>query len=95
MSVYVDDMVAGYGRMKMCHMIADSTAELNEMADSIGIARKWIQAAGTYKEHYDVCLAKKRLAIANGAIEITWREAAQKLKEMARVAGSAPNPEPR
>ena len=35
MTVFVDDMKASYGRMFMCHMIANSTRELNEMADSI------------------------------------------------------------
>src|ERR1700722_11159755 len=80
MSVYVDDMYAGYGRMKMCHMMADSRTELDEMADKIGVQRKWIQREGTYREHYDVCMAKRTLAIQNGAIEIGWRDVAEKLK---------------
>ena len=74
MSVYVDDMEAGYGRMKMCHMIADSTEELLAMADRIGVARKWIQKAGTPHEHFDICLSKKSKAIAAGAKAITWTE---------------------
>lgn len=68
MGVYVDSMRAGYGRMKMCHMLADSVAELMEMADRIGVDRKWFQA--TSHPHFDVCLAKRKLAVAAGAIEV-------------------------
>jgi len=74
MAVYVDDMDADFGRMKMCHMIADSTDELLSMADRIGVRRKWIQKPGTYQEHFDICLAKKKLAIAAGAIAVTQLE---------------------
>ena len=69
MSVYVDDMNADFGRMKMCHMIADTEDELHVMADAIGVSRKWYQG-----DHYDICLSKKAKAIANGAIEIEWAE---------------------
>jgi len=74
MSVYVDDMNAKFGRMVMCHMVADSTEELNQMADAIGVARRWIQSPGTHREHYDVCLEKRALAVKHGAKELTWRE---------------------
>lgn len=72
--VYVDDMRAGLGRMVMCHMIADTTAELLAMADSIGVNRKWLQHRGTYREHFDICRSKRLLAIKNGAASITQRE---------------------
>jgi hypothetical protein len=48
--------------MIMCHMIADSEAELHEMAAKIGIKRKWYQG-----DHYDICKAKRTLAIELGA----------------------------
>jgi len=69
-TVYVDTMTARFGRMIMCHMLADTEAELHAMADRIGVARRWHQG-----DHYDICLAKKALAIKAGAIEITQREA--------------------
>lgn len=72
MSVYVDDMRAEFGRMKMCHMVADSSAELLAMVDAIGVARKWIQYPGSFKEHFDIALSKKALAIQHGAIPVTW-----------------------
>ncbi|QEZ47217.1 DUF4031 domain-containing protein [Cupriavidus oxalaticus] len=70
MPVYVDDMEASYGRMVMCHMLADTTAELLDMADKIGVARKWIQKAGTHHEHFDIAKSKRALAVQHGAIEI-------------------------
>lgn len=69
MTVYVDDMRAPFGRLVMCHMIADTEAELHAMADAIGVARRWYQG-----DHYDVALSKRRLAVERGAREITWRE---------------------
>jgi hypothetical protein len=74
MSVYVDDMRADYGRMKLCHMMADTSAELHAMADTIRVARKWCQHPGTPREHYDICLSKRALAVKAGAKEITWRQ---------------------
>ncbi len=79
MAVYIDDMDAPYKGMIMCHMIADSNEELLEMADKIGVKRKWIQYPGTHKEHFDVCLSNKKKAIQLGAIEITWRELGRKV----------------
>ena len=76
--VYVDDMynspIGKFGRMKMSHMVADSTAELLEMATKIGVDHKWIQYPGTAREHFDICLSKRKKAIACGAKEITWRQ---------------------
>lgn len=75
MTVYVDSMRASFGRMVMCHMIADSDAELHLMAARIGVARKWWQdPAKTWGSHYDICMSKRALAVRLGAVEITWRQ---------------------
>lgn len=74
MAVFVDDMKAPYGRMIMCHMGADTTEELLAMADKIGVARRWLQHAGTWREHFDIALSKRALAVQYGAIEVTQRE---------------------
>lgn len=74
MAVYVDNMQAGFGRMVMCHMIADTKEELLEMADKIGVQRKWIQDEGKWTEHFDICLSKRKKAVAFGAKEITMME---------------------
>ncbi len=76
MTVFVDDMRARFGRMIMCHMVADTHRELVEMADRIGVSRRWIQEAGHSGEHFDISLGKKKLAIESGAVEIPMRELA-------------------
>lgn len=68
MSVYVDASIYGYGRMIMCHMIADTPEELHAMADRIGVARRWFQARASFP-HYDIAKSKRALAVAAGAIE--------------------------
>lgn len=91
MAVYVDDFyktgAGNFGRMKMSHMVADSTEELLEMCDVIGVQRKWIQDAGTNREHFDIAMGKRVLAIRNGAIAIGFRE----LARMTGSRGAPPN----
>lgn len=72
MTIYVDNMNSGYGRMKMCHLFADNDEELLEFVDKIGVKRKWHQYPGTIKSHFDICLSKKAKAIELGAIEIDY-----------------------
>lgn len=74
MTVYVDDMRAKFGRMLMCHMVADSDTELHAMAARIGVARRWHQYPPEHDSHYDICLSKRALAVAAGAVAITLRE---------------------
>lgn len=87
MSVYVDDMEAPFGRMKMCHMVADTLEELHAMADKIGVARKWFQSP-TARPHYDICLAKKALALQAGAQPIAFGP------EVAKIARASLVPVP-
>lgn len=81
MTVYVDNMRAPYGRMIMCHMIADTDKELHRMADKIGVKRKWHQG-----DHYDICLAKRKLAVELGAKEITRKDLARRVIKKRRAA---------
>jgi hypothetical protein len=85
--VYVDNMNAKYGRMIMCHMVADSTEELLAMVDKIGVNRKWIQKAGKVEEHFDICLSSRKKAVSFGAKEITWRELGLRLIEKRKQNG--------
>lgn len=78
MTVYVDDMKANFGNMVMCHMWADTDAELLAMADKIGVQRKWIQghpqlSFGKHRNaswvHFDIAMSKRALAVKAGAVE--------------------------
>lgn len=68
----------------MCHMIADTEAELHAMADSIGVARKWYQG-----NHYDVCKAKRELAISLGATPVSQRDLVRILIDHRRAANES------
>ena|SRR5687768_7338891 len=80
MAVYVDDTRCLYRGMIMCHMTADSGEELLAMADRIGLARRWIQYAGTYREHFDIALHDRARAVEQGAIEVSRRELVARLR---------------
>jgi hypothetical protein len=71
MTVYVDTMRARLGTRIMCHMIADSEAELHAMAAAIGL-----EPRAYHGDHYDIDLAKKELALAAGAHLISLRQLA-------------------
>lgn len=104
MSVYVDDMylypMGEFGRMKMSHMMADTTEELLAMADRIGVARRWLQHAGTPGEHFDIAMSKRATAIAAGAIAMTcddlarWRIAKRRADQtsLRQISRDSQNP---
>ena len=71
--VYVDAPIWPYGRMMMCHLFADRLEDLHAMADRIGVQRRWFQNKPGFP-HYDICKAKRALAVAGGAIEVDRRQ---------------------
>lgn len=86
MAVYVDNANIRYGRMRMCHMWADTLPELLTMVDKIGVSRRHLQKPPAASwVHFDVCLSKRKLAIEHGAKEMD-RYAA--LEHVARLEGN-------
>lgn len=85
MTVWIDDMylypLGRFGRMKMSHMIADTEEELHQMADQIGLSRRWYQG-----DHYDVSMSLRTKAIACGAKAITLRELSAMVRDKRRTA---------
>jgi len=85
MTVYVDNMRASFGRMVMCHMIADTEKELHAMAKQIGLWKRWYQG-----DHYDVSLTKRAEAVRRGAREITVRQLAMMVANRKRGLSCTP-----
>jgi hypothetical protein len=92
-SVYVDRVELGFGRMIMCHMIADRPDELHSMADRIGVARRWYQQPPKASFwHYDIAKSKRALAIAAGAIDCdrkSFVDHLRRIRESRAFEGSA------
>lgn len=80
MSVYVDRPEQKFGYMLMCHMLADTPEELHAMADKIGVARRHYQHRST--PHYDICKAKRRMALIYGAIDVDRRMVVECIKRI-------------
>lgn len=76
MSVYVDEARWPYGKMIMCHLLADTPAELLTMVNRIGVQTKWFQNKAS-APHFDIARTKRQLAIAAGAIEIDRQQLAE------------------
>lgn len=76
MTVYVDDMRrparVGPVTSLWSHLLADSTAELNEFAARLGLRAAWIQHAGRRTEHYDLTDDKRDEALRLGAVSISY-----------------------
>ena len=93
MAVYVDNMKADYRGMVMCHMLADTDEALHAMADRIGVTRRSWQSPGKASgSHYDISQNMRALAVATGAIEITWRQACA-MNMRRRLTGDLGQPE--
>ena len=71
MTVYIDDYRVPYRGRRICHMIADTDAELHAMATALGISERWF-----HRDHYDVTDELHAAAVALGAVPITARDCA-------------------
>jgi hypothetical protein len=78
MAVYVDHQKNKFGRMIMCHMLADSIEELMAMADNLGLHRRHFQPWS--HPHFDISLGYRGRAVKLGAVEVTRRELVDTMK---------------
>ena len=67
---------------KTCHMFSDKNSknELLNIAQLINMKSSWIQKSRRGIWHFDLIESKRNLAIKNGAIPVSRREAVKILK---------------
>lgn len=95
MSVYVDEAIFRRWGRRWCHLTADTPEELHAFAARLGLDRSRFQEKPDrpWVDHYDVAEDKRSQAVALGAIEITLKEAGDRLARKRRGAGSEPEPD--
>lgn len=76
MAVYVDEAVWQRRGRAWCHLVADSSEELEEFAARLGLRRAWLQSkpGRPWKDHYDLPGWARSEAVRLGARELTMRE---------------------
>lgn len=70
--VYVDPLIDyGWRLGASCHLYADSIDELHLFAQGIMMRRSWFQVSKSGIPHYDLTASRRRMAVRQGAIEMT------------------------
>jgi hypothetical protein len=83
LATYVDALQnypdAGLRFTEFCHLLADTRAELHEMADQLGVPRRFFQDHA-WRWHYDLPAHVRAEAVRLGALEISRRDVAVMLR---------------
>ena len=86
-TVYLDDwrQPAHLGPVddRWSHLVADSEEELHAFADRMGMRRAWFQdrPGRPHHAHYDLPERARAEAVAQGAVEISWRDLGRMLRD--------------
>jgi hypothetical protein len=90
LTCYVDAVRSYPGRglrhTEFCHLLADTREELHDMADALGIPRRFFQDHA-WRWHHDLPEHLRARAVALGAREVTMHEVGELLRR--RRAGLA------
>ncbi len=100
-TVYLDDwrQPAHLGPVddRWSHLVADTDEELHDFAERMGMRRAWFQhrPGRPHHGHYDVPERARAEALAQGAVEVTWRELGRMLRDrrgrgVSRPVGAPP-----
>ena len=86
-TVYLDDwrQPARLGPVddRWSHLVADTDEELHAFVARMGMRREWFQdkPGRPPHAHYDLPERARSEAVANGAVEVTWRDLGRMLRE--------------
>ena len=82
--ILVDELEHFPGAGRWCHMVSDTSVdELHAFAEKIGVWREWFQDKPG-NPHYDLAPHKRRLAIAQGAKQVSGRDLIIALRKQRR-----------
>lgn len=87
LTVYLDDwrQSAHLGPVddRWSHLVADTAEELHLFAERMGMRRAWFQErpGRPHHAHYDLPERVRAEAVANGAVEVTWRQLGRMLAD--------------
>lgn len=68
--------------VKSCHLFSDDRIELARFIEKIGVKSYWRHCTKRGFFHFDLTAGKRRLAVKNGAKELSRREAVKIIKEI-------------
>ncbi len=81
MAVYVDNLRDyGWRHGPSCHLIGDSVEELIAFAVGLGMKKEWFQPKSS--PHFDLNADGRKIAVENGAVELSQRDFVAKLREL-------------
>lgn len=96
MAVYVDQLfrtqkTRQWPFLFACHMWADSSVELYEMAGRLGLSRRWVQHEDDEASmHFDLTPSRRQKAVLYGAVETDARALARRRIEARAAARNEP-----
>lgn len=90
MTVYVDDADWRWRGQLWCHLASLDLDELHQMAQRIGLQRKWFQSPPQAKwPHYDTIARRRAEAIKLGAVPISNQDMVRLRRKIMRIHGTA------
>ncbi len=89
MTVYVDDSLTDWRPGRRCHLTADTTGELHEFADRLGLDAGLFHHGFNGRDafdRYEITAEDRDRAVRAGAVEEEWPDGAHRKLERVRAS---------